>query len=185
MLRTVEISARLEGSREELFGIVADFDRYPKWMPGIELASVLAHEGDVAIAEIQAPRWSDRTFNLEFVSLSPRSVVFRQIDSLGRPEVSGRWLLGETEPGVGASTVQVSLRLRVDTPLFGLGSRRGIRSALRAGLDALSARRRHLASARPDAAARRHKVLEVVREADGLKVWYLGETFRMPRESDR
>ena len=57
-----------------------------------------------------------------------------------------------------------------------------MRSALRAGLDALGARRRRLVSAQPAVAADRQKVLEIVREASGLKVWYMGESFRMPRE---
>ena len=47
MLRTVEVSAHLQGTREELYGILADYDRYSVWMPGIELSSVLAREGDV------------------------------------------------------------------------------------------------------------------------------------------
>ncbi len=182
MLRTVDVSARLEGSRDELFAIVADYGRYSAWMPGVEVSSVLAREGDVAVAEIRAPRWSDRTFNLELIHSPPDAIAFRQIDSLDRPEISGRWQIGETDPGVGASTVQVGLRLAIETPLFRWGARRRLRSALRAGLDALGARHRHLAAARPVAGAGRQKVLEVVREADGLKVWYLGESFRILRE---
>ncbi len=184
MQRTVETSARLEGSREELFAIVADAGRYAGWVPGIEDSSVLAREGDVAIAEFRA-RWGDRTFNLELVQSPPDVIDFRQIDSLGRPEISGRWQIGETEPGVGATTVLVRLRLSLETPIFGLGSRRRMRSALRAGLDALGARRRGLAASRPEAAGDRQKVLEVVREAGGLKVWYLGESFYMPRDRNR
>ncbi len=182
MLRKVDVSARLEGSRDELFAIVADLACYPKWMPGVERSSVLDREGDVAVVELRAPRWSDRTFNLELIHSPPDSIAFRQIDSLDRPEISGRWRIGETHPGVGASTVHVLFRLCIETPLFGLGARRRMRAALRASLDALDARRRHLAAARPAGAERRQKVLEVVREADGLKVWYLGESFYMSRD---
>ncbi len=181
MLRTVEVSARLEGSRDELFAIVADLPSYSRWLPGVERSSVLAREGDVAVAELRASRWSDRTFNLELIQSPPGAVAFRQIDSLDRPEISGRWQIGETTPGVGASTAEVLLRLRLETPLFATFARRRMRAALRAGLDALGARRRHLSVARPASAAGRLKVLEVVREADGLKVWYLGDSFRMPK----
>ena len=179
MLRSVEVSARLEGTREELYAILADVGRYSRWVPGIELSSVLAREGDVAVAELRGRRFNDRTFNLELILSPPAAVAFRQIDSLDRPAVSGRWQLDETAPGVGAAIVPVRLAVRVETPLLALGSRRRLRSALRSGLDALAARHRHLAAAQPEAG--RQKVLEVVREAEGLRVWYLGESFRIPK----
>ncbi len=182
MLRTVVVSADLQGSREELYGILADYDRYSAWMPGIELSSVLAREGDVTIAEFRGRRFSDRTFNLELIYSRPDAIAFRQIDSLDRPEISGRWRVGETERGVGSPTTLVRLTARIETPFFRLDSRWRMRSALRAGLDALGARRRRLAATRPAAGAGKRKVLEVVREAGGLKVWYLGETFRLPQE---
>ncbi len=185
MLRSVEVSARVEGTRKELYAILADYGRYSLWMPGIERSSVLAREGDVAIAEFRGRRWSYRSFNLELIHCPSDSVAFRQIDSLDRPEISGRWEIGETESGVGATTSLVRLELRIETPLFGFGSRRRMRSALRAGLDALGARRRHLAAARPASPTRRQKVLEVVREVGGLKVWYLGESFVLPEEDGR
>ena len=182
MLRSVEVSARLQGSREELWAILADYGRYCQWVPGLDRSSVLAQEGDVVVAEFRGRRFSDRTFNLELIRSPPDAIVFRQIDSLNRPGVSGRFKLGDTEPDVGSTTAVVSLRARLETPLFAVGSRRRMRVALRASLDSLSARRRHLASARPVAEARKQKLLEVVREADGLKVWYLGETFVMPKQ---
>ena len=40
MLRSVEVSAHLRGSREEIYAVLADFDRYRAWMPGIDLSSV-------------------------------------------------------------------------------------------------------------------------------------------------
>ncbi len=182
MLRTVSVSARLQGTREELYSILVDYGRYDRWLPGLELSAILAREGDVTVAEFRGRRFSDRTFNLELIHSLPEGIVFRQIDSLDRPGISGRWQVGETETGVGSATARVHLQARVDTPWLRLDSRRRIRSALRAGLDALGARRRHLKSARPIAAASRQKVLEVVRESGGLKVWYLGESFRLPRE---
>ncbi len=185
MLRSIDVSARLEGSREELFAILADCERYAAWMPGIELSSVLAREGDVAIAEFRGSRWSDRTFNLEIIHSPPDSIAFRQIDSLDHPEISGRWELAKTEAGARSPSALVRLRMRIETPLLILGSRRRLRAAARAGLDALGARRRLPAPTAPTTAARGQKVLEVVREAGGLKVWYLGESFLMPRAQER
>ncbi len=187
MRRAVEVSAPLQGTREELYAIIADVGRYSKWAPGIEHSAILAQEGDVAIAELCGRRFSDHTFNLELIHSPPDAVSFRQIDSLDRSEISGRWQLEDTESGVPPPAVLVRLQLRLEMPLFGLGRRRA-HSALRAGLDALAVRRRQLASARPAAGARRRKVLEVVRHAGGLKVWYLGESYVIPKvaaEDDR
>ncbi len=185
MLRAVEVSARLKGTREELYSILIDFGRYSEWVPSIDLSGVLAREGDVTVAEFQGRRFSDRTFNLELIVSLPEAIVFRQIDSLDHAEISGQWRVGETERSVGSPTSLVRLKARVETPLLGLGSSRRIRSALRSGLDALEARRRHLASTQPAAATRKRKVLEVVRESGGLKVWYLGESFVMPKKDSR
>ena len=182
MLRAVEVSAHLLGTREELYSILADVGSYARWVPGLELSRILARKGDITIAELLSSRYSDHTFNFEIIRSPPEVVVFRQIDSLGRPGISGRWRVGGTEPGLGSARAPVRLQAEVDTPLLELGSRRRIRSALRAALEALEARRRHLGSARPAARPSRRKVLEVVREADGLKVWYLGDSFRMPKE---
>ena len=182
MQRAVEVSAHLTGTREELYSILADISHYARWVPGLELSRILAREGDITIVELRGSRFGDHTFNFELIRSLPKAIVFRQIDSLDGPDISGKWSVGETEPGPGSARTLVRLQAQVDTPLLELGSRRRIRSALRAGLDALEIRRRHLGSARPAARAGRQKVLEVVREADGLRVWYLGESFRMPKE---
>ncbi len=182
MLRAVDVEARLKGTREEHFEILADIGSYSSWVPGIEVSSVLAHEGDVTIAEFQGRRFSDRSFNLEIVCSPPEIITFRQIDSLDHPEISGRLQVGETEIGIGTPAVRVQLSTRIEAPLFEFGASRRIRSALRAGLDALERRYERRLSARPAAADRKQKVLEVVREAAGLRVWYLGESFLMPRQ---
>ena len=181
MLRTAEAAARLEGTREELFAIVTDYGRYAAWMPGVELSRVLVREGDVTIAELAAPAWNPYPFNLELVRSTPGTVEFRQTDSFRRPAVAGRWELGATDPGVGASTVEVRASLSLETPALSLGSGRRIRAVLGTSLDALGARRRQLAAGRPRAKAAKTKILEVVRGADGLEVWYLGETYVLPK----
>lgn len=180
MLRTAEADARVEGSREELFQIVTDYGRWQAWMPGVEHSRLLVREGDVTIAELAAPDWAPHPFNLELVHSPPGTVEFHQIDSLGRG-AAGRWELGTTDPGVGASTVSVSVSLRLDTPALALASGPRLRATLRAWLDALGARRRHLAAARPGAPTAKRKLLEVVRGEGGLEVWYLGETFLLPK----
>ena len=72
MLRAAEVSAHLEGTREEFFSILSDYGRYSGWVPNVELSGVLAREGDVTVAEFRGRRFSDRTFNLELIPFSTR-----------------------------------------------------------------------------------------------------------------
>lgn len=181
MLRTGEVTARIEGSREELYAILTDYDRYEAWMPGVELSRVLVREGDVTIAEVASPGWAVHSFNLELVRSPPGTVEYHQIDTPDRRGIAGRWELGPTDPGVGASTVEVRATLRLETRMLSFSSRRRIRAVLRASLDALGARRRQLAATTPRGPATKRKLLEVVRAADGLRVWYMGETFVLPK----
>ncbi|MEM7351627.1 MAG: hypothetical protein AAF657_12600 [Acidobacteriota bacterium] len=180
MLRTARVSARLEGTQQELLAVATDLTRYAAWVPGIERCQVLTREGDVTLIELRAPGWDDRSVNLE-VLRSATGLAFRQIDSLGRPEISGQVEIGETAPDVGATSARVQTTLQLETPFWSLGARRRMRTALRTALDALGVRRRQLRASQSHPAARRQKVLEVVREARGLRVWYMGETFRIPK----
>ncbi len=181
MLRTGEATARLEGSRQELFDIITDFESYPSWVPGLESCHVLTREGDVTVAEAHASRWLDRSFTLELIQSPPSAVELRRIDSLDPFELAGWWQLGRTDHAADGASVEVSVRLRLATPLFGFGIRRRMREELRATLDALGDRCRHLASHRTTETPRKHKILEITPERRGLKVWYMGETFLLPR----
>lgn len=182
MLRKIEASARLQGTREELTSILIDFGRYSEWVPGIDRSEVLAREGDVTVAEFQSRQFGKRTCNLELILSLPESIVFRQIDSLGRAQISGQCRIGETENESSSPRTPIRLFARVETPLLDLGSGQRVRAALLAGLDALGARSRPAESKRPDTIARRRKVLEVVRTSGGLRVWYQGESFVLPKE---
>ena len=159
MRRTVEAAARLQGTRESLFAVLGEYELYQSWVPGVERSRLLAREGDVAIAEVRCTLYS------------PRSFTFR-------PSVAGRWELGEET----AKGVTVRARLTVRTPLWKLGSREVMRSALAVTLRRLEARCRRLAAWKgPATGESKRKVLELIREPRGLRLWYLGETYRLPQ----
>lgn len=180
MLRSAEARAHLDGTRGELFEILTDYESYPRWVPGLDSCHVLSREGDVSVAEMRAARWSDVSATVELIRSRPGEVELRRIDSLDPFALTGRFQLGATDRGAGGGSTPVTLELRLDTPLFAFGIRRRMREQLQATLDALGGRRRHLAS-RPGTAPERHKILEVRPVAGGLEVWYLGETYLLPR----
>ncbi len=182
MPRSAQLSTHLHGGRRELFAVLTDVDAYREWLPGVEHSQILAREGDIVVAELACPRYTPRVFTLEFLQTAPSSVVFQQIDSYGQPEVSGRWDL--EEPEAGGSQVLVRASLCLAAPFWRLGVRRRIRSVLSAALSALDERCRHLGSEVAAEEGAKQKVLEVVREAAGLRIWYLGETFFLQKAEE-
>jgi ribosome-associated toxin RatA of RatAB toxin-antitoxin module len=182
MRRTVEAAARLQGTRESLFAVLGDYGLYQAWVPGVEHSRLLAREGDVAVAELRCPLYSARSFTFELVRSPPSAIDFHHIGHLGRPQVSGRWELGEET----AKGVAVRARLAVETPLLKLGSREVMRSVLAATLRRLEERCRRLAAWSGGLAGKsKRKILEVVRRPDGLEISYLGETYRLPQAGGR
>ncbi|MEM7585712.1 MAG: SRPBCC family protein [Acidobacteriota bacterium] len=176
MQRAAQASAHLDASREVVYDIVSDYERYRAWIPNLAESQLLTQEGDISIAEFRAPLWSERSVTLELVHTPPSTISFQQIDSIGRPSVSGYWRLEEADSGV-----IVQARLRVATPFFQFGSRRRLHTELQLTLDALGARQRELSTGRGSGGSARRKVLEIIRQADGLKLWYLGETYLVPK----
>ncbi len=180
MLRSGEAKTTLEGSCETLFEIVSDYDQYQAWMPMIAHSKVLTREGDITIVEFRTSQGSDRSYTVELVHAAPTAITFQQIDSLDPAAVSGSWQLEASDTGV-----EVQAKLRVPTAFLRFGSRRRIRTELQVTLDALGTRSRQLNSSGPQTGATRRKVLEVVREARGLKIWYMGESYLVPKTRER
>ena len=49
MLRRAEATCSTEAAREIAFAVVADYERYPEWLPGLAEARILARESGVVI----------------------------------------------------------------------------------------------------------------------------------------
>lgn len=174
MLRNEEATRNLDASRDLLFAILADYDRYREWLPGIEQSRVLASEGDIVVAEFKAPDYSQELVALEFIHSPPASITFSQVEHYGKPDIAGRWELSEPDVETG---VIVKVAIRLNTPVVKLRSRRLMRTSLGETLAALAKRSAELAAGEIAEAPTRRKILEVLRRPQGLEIWYRGESY--------
>ncbi|MCP4661761.1 MAG: SRPBCC family protein [bacterium] len=177
MLRNEETTRSLDASRDLLFTILTDYDRYREWLPGIEQSRVLAREGDIVVAEFKASHYGPEMVALEFIHSPPASIAYSQVEHYGKPDIAGRWELSDPDEGTG---VGVKAAIRLSTPLFKFRSRRLMRASLEEALAALAKRSAALATGEvAEAPAARRKVLEVLRRPQGLEIWYLGESYML------
>ncbi len=179
MLRNEEAVHRLDTSRDLLFAILTDYDRYREWLPGIEQSRVLAREGDIVVAEFKAPHYGRELVALEFIHSPPVSIFYSQVEHYGKPDIAGRWELSEPE---GRTGVGVKAAVRLNTPLFNFRSRRLMRASLEEALAALAKRSAALATGEvAEVPAARRKILEVLRRPQGIEIWYLGESYMLSK----
>jgi hypothetical protein len=154
-----------------VFEVLADFERYPGWCPGIAATRLLAREGDVAIVEIRAASGAPPLV-LEMVATRDASMMFTQVDRERRRGLSGQFDIEPSPPSGARVRGQVSFGAALPRP----GQRRRLRSALTRLLAALAER---VGPAEP-AEAGAEVLLEIVRTAEGLEARVAGERLRFP-----
>ena len=97
---------QVQATKEQIFELLTDYERYVHWTPDVVEAAVLAREGDVAVAEFYTPYWMRGRYQLEFVHVKPCAIMYRQ---QGQYETSwgrrlgmhGSWRLSEPPQGPG------------------------------------------------------------------------------------
>ena len=155
-----------------VFEVLADYERYPAWCPGVAAARLLAREGDVAIVEVQPAPGGGSPLVLETVATRNASLMFTQVDRERRRGLSGQIDLVPASPSGVLVRGQVAFGAALPRP----GRRRRLRSALAGLLRALAAR---FGPAEP-AEEGAETLLEIVRTGEGLELRVAGERLRFP-----
>jgi hypothetical protein len=96
----------VQATKEQIFKLLTDYERYAQWAPDVAEAVVLAREGDVAVAEFDTPYWMRGRYQLEFVHVEPCAIMYRQqgqydISWGRRLGLHGSWRLSEPPQGAG------------------------------------------------------------------------------------
>ena len=97
---------QVQTTKEQLFELLTDYERYIHWTPDVVAAVVLAREGDIAVAEFDSPYWMRCRYQLEFVHVKPSAIIYHQ---QGHDETSwgrrvglrGSWRLSDPPQGSG------------------------------------------------------------------------------------
>ncbi len=171
MLKTETASAQFDIPAPALYAMLTDYDSYSEWIREITHSRTLAKEGDVVIAEFEAPRYSSGKLVMEFIHSPPVSVLYSQVDRYRERGLSGRWDLAE---GEGEKGVVLRGRMNAKTSFYNLSSRKKVREALAGIVAAIPERANRLA---PHESRRR--ILSVVKQGQNLRVWLQGETFEL------
>jgi hypothetical protein len=178
MDRIVEGAVEIAASRDEVFELLTDYPRLNEWLPEVESARVLAHEGDVAIVEVTAPGLSAPKLVLELVHSPPGLAHFTRVDQYRGEGTSGTWELSEDD-----RKVELLVKLRPGPSFAGARGRKRLGKGLDAALQAI---RHGVEEMSPEPEIDeddpgRRKILEVRRKGDGVIVWHRGRTFELPR----
>jgi hypothetical protein len=178
---SIDATVRVKGDRDDFFDRLTDYPRLCEWLPAVESARILAREGDVVVAEIEAPGLGAPSLVLELVHSPPGLAHFTRVDQYRGEGTSGTWELIEED-----GSVELRVRLRPGPTFAGVRARKRLRAGLEHALEAI---RRGLIenAAEPESEAEvdgRRKILEVTRRGDTVVVWHRGKVFELPRRAE-
>jgi len=161
--------------RDLVFAVLADFARYPEWLPAFSSTRTLAREGDVTLLEVRAPTLRRESAVFEVIVSPEEEIRFTQIGQPGKPEVAGRWHLWTEE----TPDLWIGLELRADIPLFQLGSWRRLHKAGAAALEAVEKRLDAERAGKLPPPGSSRKIVEIVEGREGFELHLPGERYRL------
>jgi hypothetical protein len=183
----VKSAVEVDSPRPDVFGILTDFAKYTKWVPGCESCSVLSSQGHISTVEIVLNSMKRITLSLRFDAEPDQLLKFELISSKDVKGYSGTYKLMNGTSGGTVLVTEMELDAGALAPKFMV--ERMVKSTLAATGDAL---RKHaktvqpIASAaapaskdvRPEKKVRRSKyLLRVMKTDSGERIWYAGRMF--------
>ncbi len=180
MLKKQAFDLCLDASQKSVFSLLTDYDSYHEWVPDITHSRILAQEGEIVIAEFEAPRHGAGRFVFELVHSPPISVIYSQVGRYGGHGISGEWNLEEIE---GGKRVVLRGRIHVKTDFYDLTCRKKMREVLTHMVDSVEKRIASAVRIGPSASSdgTRKRILTITERPQSLLVWLRGERLELPR----
>jgi len=169
-------SRQIRATPEELFSVLADYEKYVEWSPDVVTAGVLVREGDIVVAEFQSPFLMEGKYILEFLESRPSSITYRQVDQYDSRGLQGAWMLSAS-PGSSETLVTGQMEFRTDL-WKRAGDRRRADRVLQRRFDALQAHVSGGSAVEPNLP---EPAFESLPEGQGLTVWASGVEYRFIR----
>jgi carbon monoxide dehydrogenase subunit G len=190
---------QIDASKDRLFGIIADFERWNEWFPGCKEAKIVADKGTTLQVEITLASVKTITMGLEF-DLTPTQLInFRKYSGKDVKEYAGSFRLMNASDGAGTVVMgEMEMDAGAMVPKFMVG--RIMEKSLAQTAEALKARvntappstkwaSAEAAAAAPAAEAvggsavvtpaapvRRKRMVHVIQSGGGYRVWMMGKT---------
>jgi carbon monoxide dehydrogenase subunit G len=186
---------QIDATKDRLFGIISDFNRWSEWFPGCKEAKIVMDKGNTKQVELTLASVKTITMGLEF-DLTPTQLInFRKYSGKDVKDYCGSFRLMNASDGAGTVVMgEMEMDAGAMVPKFMVG--RIMEKSLAQTAEALKARV-HTAppgpvfeSAEPVAAApgaapgagaaatpaRRKRMVHVIQSGEGYRVWLMGKT---------
>jgi carbon monoxide dehydrogenase subunit G len=179
----------LEAPREHVFAILTDYPRYKKWLPGCEQSDVVSTSGATTDANIVINSMKKMQLVLRFEAQPTQSLNFRMTGGKDMKSYVGSYRLMDAADGAGTVVIaEMEIDAGAMVPKFMVD-----RIAKKSIDDTGNALKGYVktvpfqAGAAPKAAAparteqarprRAKRIMQVVKTAEGYRVWMMGETY--------
>ena len=141
MAEQTESSIVIDAPPEAIMGVIGDFDSYPAWAKGVQVAEVTSEFDDGWAEEVffvlDVPPIKDE-YSLVYVWNAPHHVTWRLSEGKMLRALDGAYLLREL--GDGRTEVTYRLALDVSIPLIGMLKRKGEKILIDSALKGLKKR---------------------------------------------
>jgi carbon monoxide dehydrogenase subunit G len=187
---------QIDATKERLFGIISDFNRWSEWFPGCKEAKIVTDKGNTKQVELTLASVKTITLGLEF-DLTPTQLInFRKYSGKDVKEYAGSFRLMNASDGAGTVVMgEMEMDAGAMVPKFMVG--RIMEKSLAQTAEALKQRvntappgpvyetSEPVAAASGGAGAsgtaaaapvRRKRMVHVIQSGEGYRVWLMGKT---------
>jgi carbon monoxide dehydrogenase subunit G len=183
---------QIDATKDRLFGIISDFNRWSEWFPGCKEAKIVSDKGNTKQVELTLASVKTITMGLEF-DLTPTQLInFRKYSGKDVKDYCGSFRLMNASDGAGTVVMgEMEMDAGAMVPKFMVG--RIMEKSLAQTAEALKQRVNTAppgpvfetaetvaaaAGAGPSAAApvRRKRMVHVIQSGEGYRVWLMGKT---------
>jgi carbon monoxide dehydrogenase subunit G len=188
---------QIDATKDRLFGIISDFNRWSEWFPGCKEAKIVNDKGNTKQVELTLASVKTITMGLEF-DLTPTQLInFRKYSGKDVKDYCGSFRLMNASDGAGTVVMgEMEMDAGAMVPKFMVG--RIMEKSLAQTAEALK-QRVHTAppgpkfdeaetvaavpgagpaapGAAPAAPVRRKRMVHVIQSGEGYRVWLMGKT---------
>jgi carbon monoxide dehydrogenase subunit G len=187
---------QIDATKDRLFGIISDFNRWNEWFPGCKEAKIVTDKGNTKQVELTLASVKTITMGLEF-DLTPTQLInFRKYSGKDVKDYCGSFRLMNASDGAGTVVMgEMEMDAGAMVPKFMVG--RIMEKSLAQTAEALK-QRVHTAppgpvyetaapvaaasgagpaAAGPAIPARRKRMVHVIQSGEGYRVWLMGKTY--------
>jgi carbon monoxide dehydrogenase subunit G len=183
---------QIDATKERLFAIISDFNRWSEWFPGCKEAKIVTDKGNTKQVELTLSSVKTLSMGLEF-DLTPMQLInFRKYSGKDVKDYAGSFRLMNASDGAGTVVMgEMEMDAGAMVPKFMVG--RIMEKSLAQTAEALKLRvhtapkyeSELLVAAAPGAGpgvagpavpVRRKRMVHVIQSGDGYRVWMMGKT---------